>query len=46
MEKNKIKCRDSIDNYLIQLELDKLKSNRTARHIQEIAKINEQLKNK
>ena len=46
MKINENKSNDSIDNYLIQIEVDKLKNNRTARHLQQIREINEKLKNK
>ena len=46
MKINQGKSNDSIDNYLIQLELNKLKKNRTAMHLQQIREINENLKNK
>ena len=39
MKKNKDKSKDSIDNYLIEIDVDKLKSDRTARHIQQIKQI-------
>ena len=31
--------KDSIDNYLIEIDVDKLKSERTARHIQQMKQI-------
>ena len=46
MKKSEDKYTNSIDNYLIQLELNRLKNDRTARHLQQIREINENLKNK
>jgi len=39
MKKNKDKSNDSIDNYLIEIDVDKLKSDRTARHVEQIRQI-------
>ena len=39
MKKNKNKNKDSIDNYLIEIDVDKLKSDRTARHVEQIRQI-------
>ena len=49
MKINENKCNVSIDNYLIQIEVDKLKSDRTARHIEQVEQIRrnrDKLKNK
>ena len=48
MKINKKKSKDSIDNYLIEIDVDKLKSDRTARHIEQMKQIRknrEKLKN-